>query len=222
MRPSSVPPDGVFTDRVDAGRRLAETLHALQGRDIVVLGLPRGGVPVANEVASALLAPLDVIVVRKLGIPHQPEVALGAIGEGGTRVVDTEMMARARVSAAKLDVVERDEEAALADRVTRFRRARGRIDLAGRTALIVDDGIATGATARAACRVARQLGAASVIVAAPVGPVNAARLIPEADDVFCVLQPTRFWAVGAHYRDFRPTTDDEVVSLLQAALPSSG
>jgi len=180
-------------------------------------------VPVAFEVARSLGAPLDVVVVRKLGIPYQPEVAMGAIGEGGARVVDTALMVSAHVSDAQLDAVERGESATLAARVTQFRQGHARIDLTGRIALIVDDGIATGATARAACQVVRQLGAASVVVAAPVGPLDAAESIPEADDVICLIQPSRFWAVGAHYRDFTATTDDEVVELLDAAtrgLPS--
>ena len=159
----------VFDNRVDAGKRLAARLRHLAESDPVVLGLPRGGVPVAAEVAKALNAPLDVIVVRKLGLPFQPEVAMGAIGEGGVRVLDPALIARAGVSAAELAQVEETERATLESRSARFRRGRERADLTGRTVVIVDDGIATGATARAACEVARRLGATRVILAVPVG-----------------------------------------------------
>jgi putative phosphoribosyl transferase len=207
---------GTYRDRVDAGRQLAARLTPWRAPDVVVLGLPRGGVPVAAEVATALGAPLDVIVVRMLGIPYQPEVAMGAIGEGGVRVLDAELIARAGVSPRELDAVEQRERATLDERVARLRSGRERLDLTGRTAIIVDDGIATGATASAACRVARTLGAARVIVAAPVGAPDAADRIDGADDVVCLLQPPGFHAVGAHYRDFAPTSDDEVAALLAA------
>lgn len=207
----------VFADRVDAGRRLAQELEAIRGGDIVVLGLPRGGVPVAFEVAAALDAPLDVIVVRKLGVPFQPELAMGAIGEGGVRVLDPDVLATARITESELTTVERRELAALESRVTRLRRGRPRIDLTGRIAVIVDDGIATGSTARAACQVARRLGAARVIMAAPVAPTDAVHHLPEADTVVCVSIPSHFVGVGAHYRDFSPTSDDEVITLLDEA-----
>jgi putative phosphoribosyl transferase len=206
-----------FPDRTDAGRRLAERLASWRSPETIVLGLPRGGVPVAAEVATALDAPLDVIVVRKLGIPYQPEVAMGAIGEGGARVLDEELVARAGVTEAELDAVERRERANLEARVARFRGGRDRLDLTGRTAIIVDDGIAMGATATAASLVARQLGAARVVVAVPVGGPDAADRVGDADEVVCLLQPPGFHAVGSFYRDFRQTTDDEVVALLAAA-----
>jgi putative phosphoribosyl transferase len=176
----------VFADRADAGRRLARELEAVRGQDVVVLGLPRGGVPVAFEVAAALGAPLDVIVVRKLGLPFRPELAMGAIGEGGVRVLDPDVLAAARITAAELATVERRERATLQTRVTRLRRGRPRIDLTGRIALIVDDGIATGSTARVACQVARELGAARVIMAAPVAPAETVQKLSAADAVVCV------------------------------------
>lgn len=182
-----------------------------------MLGLPRGGVPVAAEVAKALDAPLDVIVVRKLGIPFQPEVAMGAIGEGGVRVLDDTLIARAGVTRVEVDAVERRERTTLDARVARLRSAGKPLDLTGRTAIIVDDGIATGATAAAACQVARRVGAERVIVAAPVGGPDAAERIESADDIVCLLQPPDFHAVGAYYRDFRPTSDDEVEALLESA-----
>jgi putative phosphoribosyl transferase len=205
-----------FRDRTDAGRRLGEHLASWRSPDVVVLGLPRGGVPVAAEVAAALGAPLDVIVVRKLGIPYQPEVAMGAIGEGGVRVLDDTLVARAGVSTAEVDAVEQRERATLESRVQRFRAGADRLDLTGRTAIIVDDGIATGATATAAVQVARQLGAVRVVVAAPVGGSDAANRV-SADEVVCLLQPPGFQAVGSYYRDFRQTSDDEVAALLAAA-----
>ena len=207
----------VFDDRIDAGRQLADRLAALRGSDIVVLGLPRGGVPVAAEVARALDAPLDVIVVRKLGVPFQPEVAMGAIGEGGVRVLDDRVLAMAPVSEAEQREVEARERATLEARSERFRRGRPRIDLTGRVAVIVDDGIATGSTARAACQVARRLGAAKVILAVPVAPCDAVEQFADADEVICVARPSNFLAVGYHYRDFSPTSEEEVIVLLDAA-----
>lgn len=204
----------VFADRIDAGRRLARVLEPLRGDDVVVLGLPRGGVPVAFEVARALGAPLDVIVVRKLGVPFQPELAMGAIGENGARVLDAEVLARSGVTETQLRAVERRERTVLETRATRLRRGRGRVDLPGRTAVIVDDGIATGSTARVACQVARQLGASRVVVAVPVAPREAIDDVTEADTVVSVSIPDRFVAVGAHYRDFTPTSEDEVIALL--------
>jgi putative phosphoribosyl transferase len=207
----------IFADRVDAGRQLAGKLDGLRGQDVVVLGLPRGGLPVANEVARSLNAPLDVIVVRKLGVPFQPELAMGAIGEDGVRVLDSELVALARISPAEVAAVERRERAVLDARVAQLRRGRQRIELTGRVAVIVDDGIATGATARAACQVARRLGASQVILAAPVAPADTVRTFPEADAVVCVSAPDRFVAVGAHYRDFAPTSEQQVIALLDAA-----
>ncbi|WGY04546.1 phosphoribosyltransferase [Nocardioides sp. QY071] len=209
--------DMTFADRVDAGRQLAQRLQHLRGQDVVVLGLPRGGVPVAYEVARGLRAPLDVIVVRKLGLPFQPELAMGAIGEGGYEVLDRGLIARTGVTPRQVESVRAHERAELEDRVRRFRRGREPVDLSGRTAVIVDDGVATGATAVVACRAARHLGAARVLVAAPVGPRGLRRQDLGADDVVLVRAPEPFWAVGRHYRDFRPTTDDEVVALLDAA-----
>ena len=206
-----------FADRADAGRQLAQRLQHLRGQDVVVLGLPRGGVPVAYEVAVALDAPLDVIVVRKLGVPSQPELAMGAIGEGEVRLVNGAVMAHAGISDTSLQAVESRERSLLEARVTQLRRGRERARLDGRTAVVVDDGIATGSTARVACEVARRLGAERVLLAAPVAP---AYLSPEgtgADEVVCVSTPERLVAVGRHYRDFSATSDEEVTALLDAA-----
>jgi putative phosphoribosyl transferase len=210
----------MFADRVDAGRQLASKLEGFRGQDAVVLGLPRGGVPVAFEVATALDLPLDVIVVRKLGVPFQPELAMGAIGEGGLRFLNQDIIARARITSSEIDTAERRERATLDERVTRFRRGRAAAELDGRIAIVVDDGIATGATARVACRVARHLGAARVVLAVPVAAAESVREMEgaeEVDEVVFVSAPEAFYAVGAHYRDFTPTSDDEVSVLLERA-----
>ena len=207
----------IFEDRIDAGRQLGRQLRKLRGQDVVVLGLPRGGVPVASEVAAAHDAPLDVIVVRKLGLPYQPELAMGAIGEGGARVLEERVLAQSQVSEKELQAVEARERAVLESRVMQFRKGRSRRDLTGRIAVIVDDGIATGSTARVACQIARRLGAARVILAVPVAPADTLEALTEPDEVVCLATPRHFSAVGYHYRDFSPTEDDEVVQLLEAA-----
>lgn len=206
-----------FRDRVDAGRQLALRLRHLRGADPVVLGLPRGGVPVAFEVAGALQAPLDVIVVRKLGLPFQPELAMGAIGEGGFQVVDPAVMTRARVTTEEWQTVERHERQELETRVARFRRGRERLDLHGRVAVIVDDGIATGSTARVACDVAHHLGAARVVVAVPVAPSETVHDWTGVDELVCLETPQQFGSVGQYYNDFSATRDKEVIALLDAA-----
>ncbi|MER5462978.1 phosphoribosyltransferase [Streptomyces sp. NPDC002668] len=208
----------LFTDRTDAGRRLAEALRHLQEEKPVVLGLPRGGVPVAYQVARALGAPLDVIVVRKLGVPYHRELAFGAIGEGGVRVISDDIVRRGRIRREELTSVEHAEEAELARQARRFREDRPRVALEGRTAIIVDDGIATGATAAAACEVVRAQGAGRVVLAVPVAPPDAAAwLRTKADEVVCLSTPAMFSAVGEWYQDFSQTPDEEVVSLLAQA-----
>ncbi len=202
----------VFTDRSEAGRLLGERVSPLAPEHPVVLGLPRGGVPVAFEVAAALHAPLDVVIVRKLGVPYQPELAMGAIGENGIRVIDDDVVRLAGVDPREIAEVERVERAELERRAARFRGGRRAVPLDGRTVVIVDDGVATGSTARAACRVARALGASRVVLAAPVGPPDAVeRLRPDADEVICLLRPADFHAVGQVYRDFSHAEDFEQV-----------
>lgn len=205
----------VFSDRSDAGRRLAARLAHLEGQDVVVLGLPRGGVPVAVEVADALGAPLDICLVRKLGVPHRPEVAMGAIGEGGVRVLNEQVLHEAGVDARALAAVEERELAELEQRARRYRGSRTPVPLEGRTVLVVDDGLATGATALAACRVVRARGAARIVLAVPVAPPGwTARLGGEADETVGVDTPEGFYAVGQFYRDFPQTPDDEVIACL--------
>lgn len=218
-----------FRDRVSAGQQLAKQLSPLRAdaADIVVLGLPRGGVPVAREVATALDAPLDVLCVRKLGLPGHPEFGMGAIGEGGVRVLDDALIARLGISLPAIESVERPERVELDRRAQRYRGARPPISLRGRTAVIVDDGVATGGTARAAIQVARAMGACRVIIAVPVAPADTvAALRREADDVAVLLVPPRFHAVGEWYDDFSQTSDAEVLAALSpaegAGSPASG
>ena len=207
-----------FRDRKEAGRLLAERLGSMRGQDIVVLGLPRGGVPVAAQVARALGAPLDVVVVRKVGVPFQPELAMGAVGEDGVLVVNERVVLLADVPPEQLERAERRERAEVESRVRRFRGGRPRVPLAGRIAVVVDDGIATGSTARAACAVARALGAARVVLAAPVCARPSVRaLASDVDELVCLVTPRNFGAVGQFYDDFRATEDSEVVELLERA-----
>lgn len=204
-----------FVDRADAGRRLAPLLLSPRPENPVVLGVPRGGVPVAAEIAAVLSAPLDVILVRKLGLPFHPEMAMGALGEAGVRVLNEEVVRLAGVRPRDLQAVEARERRELERRAADYRRHHRRVPLDGRTAVIVDDGIATGSTARAACDVARALDAARVVLATPVAPLSSLlELRSYADDVVCLLTPVSFFAVGEWYDDFEPTTDDEVMSLL--------
>jgi putative phosphoribosyl transferase len=193
-------------------------LTGLRGHDVVVLGIPRGGVPVAAEVARALDAPLDVVLVRKLGLPFQTEMAMGAIGEGGARILNEDVVRLARLTEAQVAAVEARERVELERRGRRYRGDRGRLPLEGRTAIVVDDGIATGSTAKAACQVARSLAAAVVVLATPVAPPSSiAELRSCADEVVCAMSPRNFYAVGEWYADFEPTTDEEVVRLLDEA-----
>lgn len=207
----------LFTDRTDAGQRLAEALRHLAGEKPVVLGLPRGGVPVAAAVATALGAPLDVIVVRKLGVPYHRELAFGAIGEGGVRVINDDVVRRGGLSPSDIATVERAEQTALVRQAEQFRDDRPRLALDGRTAIVIDDGVATGATASAACQVVRAQGAARVVLAVPVAPADTvAWLGTQVDEVVCLSTPVLFSAVGEWYRDFSQTSDEEVISLLKA------
>lgn len=208
----------LFQSRADAGRRLAAQLQHLRAEDPVVVGLPRGGIPVACEVSEALGAPLDVIVVRKLGVPFQPELAMGAIGEEGVRIVDPDVLRMVQVSAQELAVVEARERTELERRARRFRGGLTRVPLEARTVIIIDDGIATGSTARAACQVAREHGAARVVLAVPVAPPDwAARVGADADELISVATPEPFHAIGQFYADFSQTSDQEVLACLRRA-----
>ncbi|HMO11069.1 MAG TPA: phosphoribosyltransferase family protein [Actinotalea sp.] len=206
-----------FANRTDAGRHLAERLATLHDERLVVLGLPRGGVPVAAPVAIALRAPLDVLPVRKLGLPWQPELAMGAVAEGGITVVDEPVARRAGITDREL--LQAAERALPAlERAAGFRDGRPPVPLEGCTALIVDDGLATGATARAACLAVRDRGAVRVIVAVPVAPPHWAQpMHGVADECIALHVPTGFRAVGQAYRDFTPTTDQQVRAALAEA-----
>ncbi|HEY5650290.1 MAG TPA: phosphoribosyltransferase family protein [Acidimicrobiia bacterium] len=207
----------MFADRRDAGRQLAQVVGHLKSPDTIVLGLPRGGVPVAAEVARALEAPMDVIVVRKLGVPGHEELAMGAIGEGGVEVIHREVVDPLGITPDEIVRVERRELVELDRRVKAFRRSGPAPDIEGRQVVIVDDGIATGSTARAACQVARAQGAARVVVAVPVAPQGWERRFSDvADELIALHTPRRFGAIGAFYRDFRQTPDEEVTQLLAA------
>ena len=211
-----------FRDRHDAGRQLAASLAGLAGTPgLVVLGLPRGGVPVAAEVAAALGAPLDVVVVRKLGVPGHEELAMGAIASGGARVLNEELVRNLGLPAAAVAAVEARERDELARRERRFRGDRPPPDLRGATVLLVDDGLATGSTMRAAALAVRQAGAARVVGAVPVGAASVCEEMREAvDEMRCLVAPEQFLAVGTWYDDFRPTADADVhAALADAARP---
>ncbi|GAB3949946.1 phosphoribosyltransferase [Micromonospora vulcania] len=205
-----------YRDRAEAGRVLANRLTALIGEpDVIVLGLVRGGVPVARVVAERLGAPLDVLVVRKLGMPWAREVAFGALGPGGVQVLNEAVASR--LSNDDITEVSHREQAELERREQLYRGGRPQLDLNGRTAVIVDDGLATGATARASVQVARQLGARRVVVAVPVGAQEAYELLAaDADQVVCAQRPPEFGAVSAFYEDFHEVSDDEVIEALTA------
>ena len=207
-----------FQDRREAGRFLAGTLDRFAGEDAVVIGLPRGGIPVALEVSRALQAPLDAIVVRKVGVPWKPELAMGAVAEGRVRDYDAELIDVLGVSSYDVEHRFGEAENELAERVIRYRHVRPALDLSHRTALIIDDGVATGSTARAACRAARVRGASEVVLAAPVGPPTAfARFSDVADQVHLAACPDDFEAVGQFYAEFGPIDDEEVVRILACA-----
>ena len=205
-----------FQNRSEAGQLLGERLGYLTPERPIVLGLPRGGVPVAFEVAQALASPLDVLVVRKLGVPFQPELAFGAIGEDDTQVLNTQLVQLLGLSRDTIAEVARRERAELIRRAELYRGNRIALALIGRTVAIVDDGLATGATARVAVEVARARGAKRIIIAVPVSPREAiAELKLLTDEVICLHVPTQFQAVGEWYEDFDQITDDEVTSLLR-------
>ena len=206
-----------FADRKDAGRRLGEELAHYAGQeDVVVLGLPRGGVPVAAEVARALGAPLDVFLVRKLGVPGHEELAMGAIGSGGARVLNPEVLAAARLSQSDLEEVTRREGSTLERQEELYRGGRTPPELSGITAILVDDGLATGATMRAAVQALRAQGAARIVVAVPVAPRQTCEtLAGEVEEVVCPCRPDPFTAVGLWYRDFSPVSDERVAELLR-------
>lgn len=209
----------LFHDRSDAGRRLAEKLMAYANRpDAVVLALPRGGVPVGYEVARALNAPLDVFLVRKLGVPDQEELAMGAIASGGVRVLNEDVVTQLGISEDVIDAVASEESRELRRREELYRDDRPMPEVRGATVILVDDGLATGSTMRAAVAALRRQGPARIVVAVPVGAAETCdELRRTADEVVCDRTPEPFWAVGIWYDDFMQTTDEEVHNLLERA-----
>lgn len=206
-------------DRVEAGQRLAEQLTAYADRtDLIVLGLPRGGVPVAYEIAQALHAPLDVYVVRKLGVPSQPELAMGAIATGGIRVLNEEVVTSLAIPESLIAAVVAKEQGEAERRERLYRGDRPPLDIAGKTVILVDDGVATGATMRVALKALRSQKPAKLIVAVGVAPPETCEaLAQEADEVVCLIRPVGFWAVGFWFDDFTPTSDNEVRTLMAQA-----
>jgi putative phosphoribosyl transferase len=210
----------MFENRKSAGRALARRLEHMRGEEPVVLALPRGGVPVGFEVATALGAPLDLVLVRKIGVPWQPELALGAVVDGADPqlVYDYRLAAELNVPA---DYLEQERARQLAE-IERRRKLyfgdRPPVPVRGRTVIVVDDGIATGSTVRAALRALRKAGVARLVLAVPVGPPDTIELLSnEVDGIVCLETPSPFFAIGEHYADFRQTSDDEVIALLQRA-----
>ncbi|MEY4102116.1 MAG: hypothetical protein RIR88_250 [Actinomycetota bacterium] len=205
----------MFLNREDAGRQLAQRLLDRRGRNQIVLGLTRGGVPVAAEVARALRCPLDVVVVRKLGAPGRPELAIGAIAEGGEVLLNDALIVALHCELSYLDEVMKEQTEVLNRRVEQFRTNRAPLEIAGTDVVIIDDGLATGFTARVACRFARNNGAKSVLLAVPVASPEAMEAVIEADEVISLATPASFYAVGAHYEDFTQVSDDQVRALLE-------
>jgi predicted phosphoribosyltransferase len=207
----------LFQDRFDAGRYLASRLRHFANRsDTVVLALPRGGVPVGFEVAQALNAPLDVFVVRKLGLPGHEELAMGAIASGGIRVVDEDLVRAAGIPGALIDAVAAREERELARRERDYCEGRPRVDVQDRAVIVVDDGLATGSSMRAAVLALKKKRPAEIVVAVPVGAPRAyAEFESEVDQVICAVTPEPFWSVGQWYKDFSQTSDEEVRDLLR-------
>jgi predicted phosphoribosyltransferase len=209
----------LFLNRIDAGRQLAARLHRLAGRaGLIVVGLPRGGVPVAREIALALGAPLDVFIVRKLGVPGYEEVAMGAVATGGVRVINRDVVDSLQVPPAEFERVTARELKELERRERSYRAGRPFPQLTGATVVLVDDGVATGATMLAAAKALKQQGAKTIIAAAPVMALGAQRLLREAaDECEYVAAPEPFYGVGTWYRDFTQTTDEEVQQILREA-----
>ena len=213
-----------FRDRTDAGQQLAGALQQfLHSANAVVLGLPRGGIPVAYQIARQLGLPLDVVVVRKVGAPGQPELAMGAVASGGARVVNDDVLAHFADAEAVFAAMAEREHLEVVRREALFRAGRGPLDVKDRVCIIVDDGLATGATMEAAVRALRMLGAARLIVAVPVASRDAVhRLERSADEVVCLLQPPWFRSVGQWYDDFEQTSDEEVARLLAGHTREAG
>lgn len=207
-----------FEDREDAGRRLAAWLERYRDEDPIVFALPRGGVPVGFEISRSLGAPLDVFISRKLGAPGQPEFGIGAVAPGGVRVLNRDVVERLGIPESYLEMVTRKEMAEVERRLHHFRGDRPEPEVAGRTVILVDDGLATGVTARAAVESLKRLGPRRLILAAPVCAAQTAKLLgPEVDELVCLEAPADLGAIGFWYADFSQTSDEEVIELLERA-----
>ena len=209
----------IFEDRVAAGRRLASELGGYAGRkDVIVLGIPRGGVPVAFEVARVLKAPLDIFLSRKLGVPGQEELAFGALATGGVRVLDRELIRELNISEREIDQIAATVRRELERRERVYRGSRHALKVEGKIVLLIDDGIATGSSMRAAIDALRQMGPAQIVVAVPVAPLHTCnRLRSEVDDLVCLYAPESFYAIGQFYSDFSQVADEEVTDLIRRA-----
>lgn len=214
----------IFENRVEAGRNLAGKLQKYASRkDVVVLGIPRGGVPVAFEVANALGAPLDIFLSRKLGVPGQEELAFGALATGGVRILDEDLIRKLGISTEEIDRITRTVQAELERREQVYRGHRSALRIEGQTVLLIDDGIATGSSMRAAIEALRELKPAGVVVAVPVAPLSTCnRLRSEVDELVCVYSPEYFFAIGQFYEDFSQVADEEVTELLRRAAHPAG
>jgi len=207
-----------FKDRSDAGRKLAKALGQYKDQQPVILALPRGGVPVAAEVAAVLKAPLDLILVRKVGVPFQPELAMGAVVDGGTPLIvrNEDVIQLAGIQESEFKAVCDGELAEIERRRQRYLGSRERVDVSGHTAIVIDDGVATGATTRAALRATRMRNPKRLVLAVPVGPTdNIAELRSEADDVVCLEDHEFFGAIGVYYANFSQVSDEEVIEILR-------
>ena len=206
----------MFTDRRHAGQELGHALHRYAGTNPIVLALPRGGVPIGREIASALDAELDVLIIRKLGAPNNPEFAIGAVGEGGAVVLDEQTVVSMHMDDATLERIVTETRREIDRRVDAYRRGRSLPSLAGRTVIIVDDGLATASTAAAAVEVIKSLGAEHIVLAVPTGSHQAVTLLRDrCDEVVCLEEPPWFGSVGAQYESFPQVSDEEVLALLR-------
>lgn len=213
----------MFKNRVDAGRQLAQVLKSRLGHDVVVIGLPRGGVPVAQVVSQILGAPLDLIIVRKLGVTWQQELAFGALGEDGQKFLNKAVLDQLAISHQVQDEVIAREGMEIKKRQKLFRREGKPAEFRGKSVLIIDDGIATGATVHVACDVARKRGAKRIVIAAPVAAREAVRELSRyADEIYVLLQPAEFFAVGQWYEDFSPTSDEDVINIMNESRVKNG
>ncbi len=207
----------IFEDRTDAGKKLAKQLTEYKDKkDVIVLGLPRGGVPVAYEVAKTLHAPLDVFIVRKLGVPGQPELAMGALASGGVRVMNDNVIRQSGVSEKQIEEIVEQERQILKEREEIYRQTRPNVEIAGKTVLLVDDGLATGASMRAAVSALQELNPEKIIIAVPTAPADTCEdFKSQVDQVVCLRNPSPFWGVGGSYQNFSQTSNEEVRELLE-------